>query len=283
MSKFPIALSIVVLCLLVTIGQNWSPSISIVFLGTTSIALPLGIWLGLAIAAGAMTALAIAWLLQLASSLQPNFSRPSIRASSPPPAPERAQRTWDDRTAAESMGDRSKPPIDIPTDEPYEPMVGDDMKTGKFREEEPLEEWDNEEEWVGQDVAEVKSEDVYPQEDSVNPTSFEVTQEPIPTYQEGSIYSYSYRDRKTETGRTDDIFAAADDTQKETPKPVTPEENPLESEIVEPFPETFPESFEDNGRSPSEDRPPQSQPSSPSSPSPDDDWTSSSKQNKEDW
>ena len=283
MSKFPIALSIVVLCLLVTIGQNWSPSVSIVFLGTTSIALPLGIWVGLAIAAGAMTALAIARLLQLASSLQPNFSRPSIRASSPPPAPERAQRTWDDRTVAESMGDRSQPPIDVVTDEPNEPIAGDDMRTGKFQEEEPLEEWDNEEEWVGQDVASVKSEDIYPQEDSVNPTSFEVTQEPIPTYQEGSIYSYSYRDRKMETGRTDDIFAAADDAQQETPKPITPEENPLESEIVEPFPEAFPESFEDNARSDDGDRPPQSQQASPPSPSPDDDWTSSSKGNKEEW
>ncbi|MBE9039981.1 hypothetical protein IQ235_04140 [Oscillatoriales cyanobacterium LEGE 11467] len=279
MSKFPIALSIVVLCLLIAIGQNLSPSVSIVFLGTTSIALPLGIWVGLAISAGILTAIAISTLFRGVGSSRSKVPRASIGASTPSPAPDRAQRTWDDRTVAEPMGDRSDTPLEATTDPAYEPLVPGETRTGQLHEDGQAEAWDNEEEWVGTDVAQRKTDEIYPQDDGVKPPGFEMKQEPIPTYQEGSMYSYSYRDDKTETGKADDIYAAADDEGNDVPRatPEPPEEEPLEPERVDPFPDPF-ETFEADRPQPSSERSGKSLASEDG-----DDWMNSSKANRDDW
>ncbi|MDY6940388.1 MAG: hypothetical protein SWY16_22375 [Cyanobacteriota bacterium] len=292
MPKFSVALSIVVLCLLLTISQNLSPSLPIVFLGTTSIALPLGVWVGLALAAGAIAAVVIGWLFQLAISSQPKVSRPSIGGSTPPPSPNRPRRTGDDGSATNSGRDRGRSPMDERIDQGYEPLVSDRVRGATAPEGEATEAWDDEEEWVEEDTDRARSDAAYAPNSPATPPSFEVKQEPIPTYQDGSVYSYSYREDKVETGRTDDIYAAADDPRtnpqanrqdRARTAPVSPETEPLEPEIVTPFPEGFPESFEDDDRPSDRDRSPQAKQSSNPSASEDDDWMGSSKPDREDW
>ncbi len=71
----PIARLIILLLLLLGVTllalQNWSPALPLVFWGMETQPLPLGVWIAIAIVAGALTSLFISGLLQLADALSP--------------------------------------------------------------------------------------------------------------------------------------------------------------------------------------------------------------------
>ncbi len=273
MLKPPIALLLLVLLILLIIGQNLSPSLSIAFLGTKSIALPLGVWIGLAIAAGVVTAQAISLMLQLVRpprSKKPPKS-PKSRSQKPPrPIESDAQEPWD-----EDMSDappyeasvRRQPLVEEVDNSQYRQPADRYPETRQWRSDQ--EEWDNEDEWPTH-----PNTTDSPSSRDVNAPAFEVQQEPTESYRTGSVYGYSYRK---------DAEQAADKNAGKEAE-ATPQ-TPLDRlEEVEAIPEPDISSQEvdlSDDRSPRFDRkPPQNRSNRDSR---DDDWDRRKNVDDEDW
>ena len=83
----PVARLIILLLLLLGVAlltlQNWSPALPLVFWGMETQPLPLGVWVAIAIATGALTNFFITGLLQLANAFSPNIQSPRTAAEHP--------------------------------------------------------------------------------------------------------------------------------------------------------------------------------------------------------
>ncbi|MEW6492812.1 MAG: LapA family protein [Cyanobacteriota bacterium] len=182
--------------------SNLSPVLPLVFLGMKTLALPISAWIGLAIAAGAFTS----FFLQFLNYLQPSSSTRNLEApdevprrstafrreplESPEPEPQKAQNT---------------PP-------PPEPPKTSSKKVTSDWEEPSSEDWDFEQEPAAstanpQAFEREFSRDIPPSDR----TSYEAPQEPKTSSQDGSVYSYSYRDTNQQdsgVGKTDVIYDA---------------------------------------------------------------------------
>lgn len=158
--------------------QNWSPVLSLVFLGVRSQPLPLAVWVLLSSAAGAFTSLLVTFAWKLSNyqgKTKVSFFRSPLRTSSRP-QPESKPKT------------HSSP--------------------GRFETEEPkinnFDDWEtegNNQDW--------DFEEKRPQTPVAQSPSYERPQTPKTVSQSGSVYSYGYRDPKnTGVGKTESVYDA---------------------------------------------------------------------------
>ncbi len=182
------------------LAQNWSPVLSLVFLGMQSQPLPLAMWILFSTAAGAVTSLLISILFGLSNY----FAAPPRRTPSTSP-----------RTSP--SGDRSsreettyRPPREEPTYRYTNPQPPPSTSKTQSRsgsvddwETDGIEDWDFEEKRQQETTpprqnTEVRDSNIY-----------ERQQEPKDSYRSGSSYSYSYREPKNSgVGKTESVYDA---------------------------------------------------------------------------
>ncbi|KJH71858.1 hypothetical protein [Aliterella atlantica] len=163
--------------------QNWSPVLPLVFLGVTTPALPLAVWILFSLAAGASTSLAIASLLQLTNFFsQPKSS--SQRQVQPPPRTQSPPKQAS-YTATSTVPPKTSPP-------PSDPAIDDWQESSN-------EDWDFEED----------DKQSPPQDRVQDSRNYEKSSEPKSGYQTGSVYSYNYREPSDSgVGRTESVYDA---------------------------------------------------------------------------
>lgn len=202
--KSPIILFLVVVILVPSIGQNLSPSVPLVLLGVKLLALPLGVWVGLALAAGLLTAATISLLMPSANRDRTSKSRQKRAAKMPLEEPQK--------------GDRVSPQtVYTPPREAFDPSDDLEVEYASVRpssvgnptppttQPSDSEVWDDEQ-WESQEPANGVGT---PPESPLdgNRRVVEVRKDPISGDRQGSIYSYSYRspeDLNTATPDFDD-------------------------------------------------------------------------------
>lgn len=175
-------------------ADNLSPLLSVSFLGMNSRALPLAVWIGCAIAAGAITS----FLLQLLSSIPRGYSRSSFAEPEEveEEQPQTRQGTWQNRQTQPPPANNSS---QIPYNPPSPPPVTPKNKLASDWEETVGENWDLDEE----PRASTRSN---PESDR---PSYETPQEPKTRSQTGSVYSWSYRESSEPgVGKTDVVYDA---------------------------------------------------------------------------
>ena len=156
--------------------QNWSPVLPLVFLGLTTPALPLAVWILISLVAGASTSLAIASLFNLANYFaQPKPTKK--RQFTPPPRPQPSSNTYSKQPAQESSNS------------------ADDWLEDPHNDQD----WQYEENTQNSDNA-----DSYPQDSR----SYEVNNEPKSSKRQGSVYSYSYREPDSVKEKTESVYDA---------------------------------------------------------------------------
>ncbi|HEY9836653.1 MAG TPA: hypothetical protein V6D27_07120 [Vampirovibrionales bacterium] len=215
--------------------QNTSPSLSLVFLGMRSIALPLSVWILAAIALGVVTAIAIATLFGL-------YRHWDTRN----PRPRRPQRPLEPMTPPSPRGNPSQPPLsrnnttviqdDVPSRFSRTGERGDRIPVPNPRELE-------EENWIDEDEDFMDEPNVQSFQKSRDSEgyNYEVVREPVAESWVGSSYSYSYDQKRESSGDTSNSPYDAD-YRIVTPPPSMekpPEETSPEA-IAEPTPEELP-------------------------------------------
>ena len=160
--------------------QNWSPVLPLVFLGLTTPALPLAVWILISLFAGAGTSVAIASLFKLANY----FAQPKPkkkRQFTPPPRPQPSSNTYTKRPTQDTNNNNS----------------ADDWL------EEPI----DDEDWhLEENTPDSQNADSYPQDSR----SYEVNNEPKSSKRQGSVYSYSYREPESSNVRKPESVYDAD-------------------------------------------------------------------------
>jgi uncharacterized integral membrane protein len=258
MLKPPIALFLLALLLLVIIGQNLSPVLSIAFLGTKSISLPLGVWVALAIAAGVITSQVIGLMLTLVSPPRLKKIPKSRSRTAPPPIEPDSQEPWDEDMPASPPYEASvrRQPLAEETDNSQYRQADDpNSQTRQWRSDE--EEWDNEQEWPTDSNANESRRNY-----DVNAPTFEMRQEPTESYRTGSVYGYSYR-KEAETQPQDPLDRLEE--VEAIPEPDLPSEDT----------NVYEDQVKRGDRKPSQNRSTQN--------SRDDDWDSRRNLDDEDW
>ncbi|MCT7986490.1 LapA family protein [Laspinema sp. A4] len=238
--------------------QNTSPSLTLVFLGMRSIALPLSVWILAAIALGVVTAWAIAILFGL-------YRYWDTRN----PRPRRAQRPAEPIAPPPPRGNRSEPPLSRNN----ATVIQDDVpnrftRTGEPGSRIPVSNRELEEEnWIDEDedfLDEPNAQSFQESGDSEG-YNYEVVREPVAESWVGSSYSYSYDQNRESGGETGNSPYEAD-YRIVTPPPSVekpPEEQSSEA-IVEPILEELPT------------------PEPPNTPGSSDDWTTI-RRRREEW
>ncbi|HEY9640792.1 MAG TPA: hypothetical protein V6C57_09930 [Coleofasciculaceae cyanobacterium] len=186
--------------------QNMSPALPLVVLGGTTLALPLAVWLGGAIAAGAITTLCISGLSSLGRPVSRRVSakRPAANrfgspfntaGNSPRPSAGSATRIQDDW----STGGQTQDEWDNWEDDQqavHSSDYGSAYSSARGSQPEIRDRLD--EDWADWEGYEGSQGETRRQASEPMPdrpplrTDFEVKQEPATRYQAGSIYSYSY-------------------------------------------------------------------------------------------
>jgi hypothetical protein len=236
--------------------QNTSPSLSLVFLGMRSIALPLSVWILAAIALGVVTAWAIAILFGL-------YHYWDTRD----PRPRRNQRPLEPVAPPTPPGTRRSEP---PLSRNNATVIQDDVpnrfnRTGETGSRIPVPNSSEleEENWIDEDEDFIDEPNAqsFPESPEGEGYNYEVHREPVAESWVGSSYSYSY-DQNRDSGGDKGNSPYNADYQIVTPPP--PAEKPPEETLEE---ETSPEAIAE----PTLEEFPNPEP--PSSPSSSDDWT----------
>lgn len=182
--------------------SNLSPVLPLVFLGMKTLALPISAWIGLAIAAGAFTS----FFLQFLNYLQSDSSTQNLQEPDEVSRRSSAFR----REPVESFEPEFEPAQNTPP--PPEPPKTTSKKVTSDWEEPSSKDWDFKQESAAptpnpQAFEREFSRDI-PSSDRV---SYEAPQEPKTHSQDGSVYSYSYRDtnqKESGVGKTDVVYDA---------------------------------------------------------------------------
>ena len=172
--------------------QNWSPPLSLVFLGVRTQPLPLAIWILFSTATGAFTSILIATLFKLSNYFVAGQRQTPDRRSATSPRPKATQRE-------EPTSRPVSPPPPASKKEQPTTDVFDDWETNGTRDDD----WNFDE----------KSEEApTPNPQAQQPRdskTYERQSEAKSTSQSGSVYSYSYREPKnTAAGKTESIYDA---------------------------------------------------------------------------
>jgi hypothetical protein len=184
-----------ILLLLVVLGglallplQNMSPVLSIVFLGMKTQALPVAVWVLMALAAGFFTST----LLGLLSYLQSRPLQARIRQLEAEPPRASAKASESSKTTSQQTSYAPPQQQTTTTDDASDWDVED--SSGE------------EEEW---DFDEKPATTSSNQTVDRNPTDYEVKQEPKSSTRTGTVYSYGYREPKNSgVGRTEAVYDA---------------------------------------------------------------------------
>lgn len=190
--------------------SNWSPVLSLTFLGMATPALPLALWVLGAIAAGILTSVLLTLLFSTSNYLTEREVRSRLRrvarnneAQTRTPPPPRS-------TAASS--DRTPAPVD--DDAAWQNWEGYDEKPQERRSvvEPPptrgtTDEWessgDDDWNWVDEDLNNAPEPTISlrsPVGSNSERTEYELNQTPKSESRSGSVYSYSYRDPDGSSG-----------------------------------------------------------------------------------
>ncbi|MEH1927488.1 LapA family protein [Nostoc sp.] len=172
--------------------QNWSPAISLVFLGVRTQPLPLAIWILFSTATGAFTSILIATLFNLSNYFVGGRRQIPNKASATSP---RAKAT---RREEPTSGPASPPP---PASKKQEPSsdVFDDWETNSSKDDD----WNFDEK--SESAPNPNPQTQQPRDSTTN----EPQSEAKSNSQSGSVYSYSYREPKnTAAGKTESIYDA---------------------------------------------------------------------------
>ncbi|MBD2613138.1 MAG: LapA family protein [Nostoc sp. ZfuVER08] len=170
--------------------QNWSPPLSLVFLGLRTQPLPLAMWVLFSTVAGAFTSISITTLFKLSNYFAPG------------------QRQTPDRPAATSSRAKANPreeptytrPNPPPASKKQEPTndVFDDWETNSSGDD-----WDFDEK-----PEETSTRNPQTQQ-SRDSKIYERQSQPKTSSESGSVYSYGYREPKnTAVGKTESIYDA---------------------------------------------------------------------------
>ncbi|MEM1169425.1 MAG: LapA family protein [Cyanobacteria bacterium P01_H01_bin.35] len=190
--------------------QNWSPSLSLTFLGLKSIPLPLSVWILGAIVAGMITYLLIYATFGLSNyllrrSLQP--SRPRSRKSQ---YQDKSEESRDRYSQSQETSD-------------YQSSFNLNKDSELREEDENSDDWEKgppkvSNSWDGS----TKEQDLEEPQESVNQSSteknYEAEQQPKTESWSGSVYSYGYREPSgSGVGQTESVYDA--DYRVITPPP----------------------------------------------------------------
>ncbi|MBO9999454.1 MAG: hypothetical protein J7641_10690 [Cyanobacteria bacterium SID2] len=188
-SNIPVGLLVAIALLTVFVVQNGTPSIALRFFGTTSLSLPLGLWVAGAGLAGAITAWVFDRLFQWGQldSEQRKVDRPRERGGTA------LNQSEIDRNWVET-GDELHEFHEI-EDEPRRPPRHrrppvEEIETTVAYQADP-EIWDDEEEWDEEEYDEYEAEEPAPSD--YTGRTYEIEQKPVESYREGTVYSYSYQ------------------------------------------------------------------------------------------
>ncbi|MEA5580986.1 LapA family protein [Nodularia harveyana UHCC-0300] len=171
--------------------QNWSPVLSLVFLGTRTLPLPLAMWIFFSTAAGAATSLLITTLLKGSNYFGEQQQKPYKSTRTSP------------RTSA-TPREKFQPPPERPSPSPRRTesptsKAFDDWDTDNSTNDD----WDFDEQ---ETEAPTPSNQTPPVRDS---QTYERPQTPQSSSQSGSVYSYNYRQpENTAVGKTESVYDA---------------------------------------------------------------------------
>lgn len=193
MAVFRLILLVVVLGgLTLLLVQNWTPVLSLVFLGMRSKPIPLALWILFSTAAGAFTTVFITSLFNLSTY----FAQPRRQAS--PRSPANSTRTSQTRRE-EPVSRPYSPPYSSPSDNKTESTATSDLPND-WETDTSTDDWDFEEEQAPTPNPNTQVRDSY---------IYERQQEPKSSYKSDSVYSYSYREPKNSgVGKTESVYDA---------------------------------------------------------------------------
>ncbi len=173
------------------LAQNWSPVLSLAFLGMRTQPLPLALWILFSTTAGALTYVLITTLFQLSNYLvrQPRQTPFSSTAASP-------------RTKATSREQPTPPPTSPP------PPAS---KT-EYQSSDTFDDWtpnSRDDDWNFDEQPQQGTSSRAPNQEFQDSKTYERQQQPKSSSQSGSVYSYNYREPKnTAVGKTESIYDA---------------------------------------------------------------------------
>ncbi|MBW4646568.1 MAG: LapA family protein [Goleter apudmare HA4340-LM2] len=173
------------------LAQNWSPLITLNFLGIETQALPLAIWILFSVAAGALTSVFITTVFKLSNYFGGQQRQTRFQAT---PTSPRANTT---RRAEPTPPPASPPPVG--KQEYTANEVFDDWNTDGSGDDD----WDFEQQPQGATTPKQQTQE------SPDSQTYERQQEPKSSSGSGSVYSYNYREPKnTAVGKTESIYDA---------------------------------------------------------------------------
>lgn len=169
--------------------QNWSPVLSLIFLGMHSRPLPLAMWILFSFAAGAVTSLAIASLLNLSNFFTGQKQR--SRSKSP------TYTNTPNKPPSQETTFRKKPSSSTTREE-------------QPRKNETFDDWDNDrsssDDWDFDENASTQNSRNTQEQAS---KTYERSKEPTTSSRSGSVYSYSYQEPKNSgVGKTESVYDA---------------------------------------------------------------------------
>ncbi|MEH1966849.1 LapA family protein [Nostoc sp.] len=172
--------------------QNWSPALSLVFLGVRTQPLPLAIWILFSTATGAFTSILIATLFNLSNYLVGGQRQTPDRRSATSP---RAKAT---RREEPTSRPASPPPPASKKEEPTSDVFDDWETNGSGDDDWNFDERSEEAPTPNPQAQQPRDSKTYERESEVKSSS-----------QSGSVYSYSYREPKnTAVGKTESVYDA---------------------------------------------------------------------------
>ncbi|MDZ8050120.1 MAG: LapA family protein [Aulosira sp. ZfuVER01] len=192
MTVFRLILLVAILgSLTLLLTQNWSPVISLVFLGMRTQPLPLAMWMLLATTAGALTSLFITSLFKVSTYFGGQQRQQSRVKSAAPP-----------RTKTSYRPQPTPPPASPqPTASKTENTSSDDFDDWNTN--------DRDDDWNFDEKPREASKPRQQTQDFSDSQTYERQQEPKSSSQSGSVYSYNYREPKnTAVGKTESIYDA---------------------------------------------------------------------------
>ncbi|MGL5081641.1 MAG: hypothetical protein ACRC8A_09145 [Microcoleaceae cyanobacterium] len=222
-STLLISLLAILAALSVLVFQNFSPALSLVFLGTQSPALPLSLWILMAIAAGLLTSLLIFTLFQLApartgSAFQPSSTSQQVkRAVQPEFVQESAQDSESYRWSTHPSQRVEPEPEPYPESNRYG-FVSEPQATTQANDSGPMsssqisDDWETEVKpirtWEGHDPAETDASSRSGEKFDQG-SDYETQQSPQTKNWSGSVYSYGYqKPDQPETSQPESVYDA---------------------------------------------------------------------------
>ena len=200
--------------------QNWSPDVSLTFLGLRSLPLPLSVWILAALLAGLFSYLLIYSIFVLSNYLFQKKRQPRR------PRPQKSENYEDDTLEDRNISSNTRP-SNGPSE--YEGVAG---STGTFnlnKNSKPTDKNQNDDDWEqgppgvnsswdnDTDEEDFQDAEDFPAQSSTS-ENYEVKQQPKTESWSGSVYSYGYKDPSDSgVGQTESVYDA--DYRVITPPP----------------------------------------------------------------